>query len=102
MADRKKEPHGWRRKRLPPSSMAEQLTGLHPHNALSQTILRADAIARITEQAAGQAPLPDPEDLLVMWAEQYYAGAGDFFIWQIGFYVAEDLRLNEKLDRDKP
>lgn len=85
--------HGYRVDRNPEYPLPK------PPDVLSiqDTILGSDAVARIVQEAARLAPAPSPEILLVMWARQYYAGGGDVFVYQIGLYVAEDLRLNGRL-----
>lgn len=94
---REKYPHGYRRRRNtdPPLPDPPKVDDLR------ETLLGSDQLARLVREAAALAPLPEPEDLLVMWARAYYEDPETraHFIYQIGLYVAEDLRLNGRLDR---
>jgi hypothetical protein len=89
-------PRGYRRTRHPAQPAPPE--AVQSHRALADAIMGADQLARLQAEASMMAPAPDPEDLLAAWAREYYRSADIWWLYKIGLYVAEDLRLLGKVD----
>jgi hypothetical protein len=69
-----------------------------PRSTIADSILGADRLARIEHDASLMSSPPAPEDLLAMWAREYYRSGDIWHLYRIGLYVAEDLKLLGKAD----
>jgi hypothetical protein len=89
-------PRGYRRKRHP--SQPPEPEAVQSRRALADSIMGADQIARIQHDASLMSIPPDPEDLLAAWAREFYRSQDTWWLYKIGLYVAEDLKLLGKVE----